>query len=122
MIETYIIQSRNLIHDDRLLAVPKISFQMIPKNKDHTVKNDHGSGSKNWFIFVELILFSLSHSKSSYIWLFDGKFRDIIIQHGKEEKEKKSYLNKIKGNCSCFSFNISFVGREQLGSENRAES
>ena len=47
MIKTYIfkIQSRNLIHDQRLLAVPKISFQMIPKNKDHLVKNDTGSGS-----------------------------------------------------------------------------
>ena len=35
-IKTYIIkiQSRNIIHDNRLLAVPKISFQMIPKNKD----------------------------------------------------------------------------------------
>ena len=51
MIKTYIIkiQSRNLIHDHRLLAAPKISFQMIAKNKDpyqdHPVINDPGSGS-----------------------------------------------------------------------------
>ena len=48
MIKTYIIkiQSRNLIHDQRLLAVPKISFQMIPKkNKKQPVKNDPGSDS-----------------------------------------------------------------------------
>ena len=42
-------QSRNLIHDKRLLTVPKISFQMILKNKDplqdHLAKNDPGSGS-----------------------------------------------------------------------------
>ena len=54
MIKTYIvkIQSRNLIHYHRLLA-------MIPKNKDpwqdHRIKNDHGSGSKslnlNWDLF-----------------------------------------------------------------------
>ena len=36
MIKTYIIkiQSRNLIQNNRLLAVPKLSFQMIPRNKD----------------------------------------------------------------------------------------
>ena len=51
MIKTYIIKilSRNLIHDYRLLAVLKVSFQMIPKNKDpkqdHPVKNDPGLGS-----------------------------------------------------------------------------
>ena len=44
MMKTYIIkiQLQNLIHDHRLLAVPKISFQMILKNKDpqqdHQVK------------------------------------------------------------------------------------
>ena len=40
---------KNLIHDNRLLTVPKTSFQMIPKNKnpyqDHPVKNDSDSGS-----------------------------------------------------------------------------
>ena len=36
VIKMYIIkiQSQNLIHNNRLLAVPKMSFQMIPKNKD----------------------------------------------------------------------------------------
>ena len=36
MIKTYIIktQSPNIMHDNRLLTVPKIYFQMIPKNKD----------------------------------------------------------------------------------------
>ena len=44
MIKTYIIkiQSRNLTHDHRLLAVQKVSFQMILKNK---VKNYPSSGS-----------------------------------------------------------------------------
>ena len=34
--KTYIIkiQSRNLINDNRMLAVPNMSFQMIPKNKN----------------------------------------------------------------------------------------
>ena len=53
MIKTYIIkiQSRNLIHDNRLLAIPKISFHTIPKNKDpHPVKNDPDSES----IFLNL--------------------------------------------------------------------
>ena len=49
MIKTYIIkiQSRNLTHYHRLLAVQKVSFQMILKNK---VKNDPSSGS----IFLSL--------------------------------------------------------------------
>ena len=36
MIKTFIIkiQSQNLIHDNRLLAVSKFFFQLIPKNKD----------------------------------------------------------------------------------------
>ena len=36
MIKTYIIkiQSRNLTHDNRLLTVQKMSFQMILKNKN----------------------------------------------------------------------------------------
>ena len=44
MIKMYIIkiESRNLTHDHRLLAVQKVSFQMILKNK---VKNDPSSGS-----------------------------------------------------------------------------
>ena len=44
MIKTYIIkiQSRNLTHDHRLLAVQKVSFQMILKNK---IKNDPSSDS-----------------------------------------------------------------------------
>ena len=44
VIKTYIskIQSRNLAHDHRLLAVQKVSFQMILKNK---VNNDPSSGS-----------------------------------------------------------------------------
>ena len=38
MINTYIIKinSRNLIHNYRLLSVLKNSFQMIPKNKNRT--------------------------------------------------------------------------------------
>ena len=49
MIKTYIIkiQSRNLTHDHSLLAVQKVSFQMIMKNK---VRNDPSSGS----IFLNL--------------------------------------------------------------------
>ena len=43
------IKSRNLIHDNRRLAVPKIFFQMFPKNKDpyqkHPAKNDPTLGS-----------------------------------------------------------------------------
>ena len=47
MIKTYIIkiQSRNLTHDHRRLAVQKVFFQMILKNKDHQVKNDPSSSS-----------------------------------------------------------------------------
>ena len=47
MIKMYIIkiQSRNLTHDHRLLAVQKVSFQMILKNK---VKNDRDRLQKYW--------------------------------------------------------------------------
>ena len=90
MIKMYIIksQSRNLIHDDRLLA-------MIPKNKDpwqdHPVKNDSGSGSNffilNWDrdrlqkywaneIFIRPSLVSVIYQMIACIWM--GGFVDKV--------------------------------------------
>ena len=84
MIKTYIIkiQSRNLIHDNRLLTVQKISFRMISKNKnpyqDHPVKNDPESGSN----FLSL---NRDRDRLQKYWAidalelkFDGKLRFFV--------------------------------------------
>ena len=76
MIKTYIIkiQSRNLIHDNRLLAIPKISFHTIPKNKDpHPVKNDPDSES----IFLNL--------NRDHFWL-DDPVKDLCFSGSFERK------------------------------------